>query len=121
MDKQLIEELRQKLEQSKQELEETLGAFATKDPIMKDDWDTKLPDFGPPSLGDLEQESDRVEEYENKLPVEYGLELKLRDVNRALKKFAEGTYGICEKCNKAIDEKRIRVIPEAPTHVDCRP
>lgn len=119
MDKQLLEELKGKLEASKKELEETLRSFATKDPVMKDDWDTRLPDYGPPSLGDLEQEGDRVEEYENKLPIEYGLEIKLRDVNRALKKIEEGTYGLCEKCGKPIPEERLRAVPEAFTHVEC--
>lgn len=119
MDKQLIEDLQKKLEASKKELEETLGAFATKDPGLKGDWDTRMPDFGPPSLGDLEQESDKMEEYENKLPVEHALELKLRDVNNALKKIEGGAYGICEKCGKSIEEERLRTIPEALVHVRC--
>lgn len=119
MDKQLLEELQKKLEASKKELEETLGAFATKDPNLKGDWDTRMPDFGPSNLGDLEQESDKMEEYENKLPVEHDLELRLRDVNRALKKIEEQTYGICEKCGKPIEEERLRAVPEALTHIRC--
>lgn len=119
MDTQLLKELREKLEASKKELEETLGAFATKDPDLKGDWDTRMPDFGPSNLGDLEQESDKMEEYENKLPVEHGLEIKLRDVNLALKKIGDGAYGVCEKCGKLIEEERLRVVPEALTHIHC--
>ena len=57
------------------------------------------------------------------MPVEYSMELRLRDVNLALKKInskqKEETYGKCEKCKKQIDENRLKVYPEARYCLDC--
>lgn len=119
MDSQLFEELRKKLEQKKINLEGELNNIATRDKELNGDWDTKFPDFGPASLGALEQEGDEVEEYENRISIEHSLESSLLDVNRALESMAKGAYGTCEKCGKLIEEERLRAVPEAVTHVRC--
>jgi DnaK suppressor protein len=44
---------------------------------------------------------------------------KLKDVERALAKLAEGTYGLCDSCGAAIPEERLEAIPWAVYCVDC--
>jgi DnaK suppressor protein len=39
------------------------------------------------------------------------LEAMLRDVDRALQKIEEGTYGICDRCGKLIPEERLDARP----------
>lgn len=41
-------------------------------------------------------------------------------VQRALKKFDDGTYGICESCGTSIDIARLEVVPEAQYCVRCQ-
>lgn len=53
------------------------------------------------------------------LSLEYSFELKLKDINMALEKIEKGTYGICEKCGKKIDEERLVACPEAKTCLKC--
>lgn len=47
------------------------------------------------------------------------LEAMLRDVERALRKLEEGTYGICDRCGKLIPEVRLDARPWSVLCVDC--
>jgi len=116
MEKIIVNELKKKLEAEKTSLEKELSSFAKKDDSPKGDWETKYPNR---ENGSMEEEADEVQEYGNMLPVEHSLELKLKDVDSALKKIEGGAYGICEKCGKEIDEKRLRACPEAKTCLKC--
>ncbi len=44
----------------------------------------------------------------------------LEDVEHALAKFEDGTYGICEMCGSIIDLPRLEVVPEARLCVTCQ-
>ena len=110
MDKKLIEELKQKLEEQKASIKKELESFATEDPNSKHNWDAKYPNR---EDGDKDEEADEVQEYDNMLALEHSLESKLKDVSIALEKIDEGTYGICEKCGKEIEKERLEAAPEA--------
>ncbi len=118
MNKNTLEELRNKLEKEKERLEKELLSFANKDKKIEGDWDTRYPKFEA-SEGTLEEAADEVEEYSNLLPVEHLLELKLVDVNNAIKKIEKGKYGLCEKCGKEIKEERLKISPEAKNCLQC--
>lgn len=121
MTKKLLQELKEKLEKEKTALEEQLKTFAKKDPHLKGDWDTNFPKFDGEFGGSaLEIAADEVEEYEARLPVEHSLELRLRDIDSALGKTKEGKYGKCESCGKKIDEKRLKIYPEARFCMKCQ-
>ncbi len=45
---------------------------------------------------------------------------KLQNIDNALKKIEEGTYGICAECGELIDEKRLMIKPFAIYCVKCR-
>ena len=93
-----------------------METFANEDPNLKHNWDTRYPNR---EDGDKDEEADEVQEYDNALSLEHSLELKLRDVNIALEKIENGTYGICENCSKEIGEERLRACPEAKTCLKC--
>jgi len=120
MDKKLIEDLKKKLKAEKTAIEKELETFAKKDDSPKGDWETKYPNR---ENGTMEEEADEVQEYGNMLPVEHSLELKLKDINSALEKMGapsgSNTYGVCEKCAKPIEEKRLMACPEAKTCLKC--
>ena len=44
---------------------------------------------------------------------------QLDDVERALRKIDEGTYGRCENCGKEISEPRLEAMPAARHCIDC--
>jgi len=44
----------------------------------------------------------------------------LHDIDEALRKIAEGSYGTCEECGEPIGEKRLSVLPAATLCVVCQ-
>jgi len=105
------------LGERKKKLESELASFAKKDDKLKGDYDTQFPDFGTAQSSD--EEAFEVATYDSALPVEYALELRLADINRALDKIDKGTYGKCENCPGEVDIKRLEAMPEARTCLDC--
>lgn len=121
MDKKTILKLKEKLEKEKISLEKELEKFARKDKNLEGDWDTKYPRFnGGVGSQVLETAADEVEEFATLLPLEYNLELKLKEINLALEKIKKGIYGRCEKCGKKIALTRLKIFPEARTCRKCK-
>ena len=121
MNKKLLNELKRQLEKEKVTIEEELKRFAKKDEKLKGDWDTIFPKWnGEAGSAGLEKAADEVEEYEARLPVEFNLETKLKNIDLALEKIKKGKYGICEKCGKEIPEERLKVSPEARFCLRCK-
>ncbi len=62
------------------------------------------------------------EVFEQEMDVSVGrrLELAYGDVKRALEKFEDGTYGICESCGGIIEIARLEAIPEARYCMACQ-
>jgi RNA polymerase-binding protein DksA len=48
------------------------------------------------------------------------LRTQLRDVERALKKIDQGTYGQCDNCGKEIPRERLEALPYTTLCVDCK-
>jgi len=121
MNKKLVQKLKAKLEREKAKVEEQLKSFAKEDKKLKGDWDTIFPRWdGEAGGAGLEKAADEVEEYSTLLPIEYNLELKLKNIDLALEKIKKGKYGVCEKCGQEIDEKRLKIYPEARFCLKCK-
>ncbi len=122
MNKKLLNELKTQLERDNVAIKEELKRFAKKDEKLKGDWDTRFPKWDGSEVGSaaLEKAADEVEEYSTLLPIEYSLELRLKNINLALEKIEKGRYGNCEKCGKEIDEKRLKISPEARFCLKCK-
>jgi RNA polymerase-binding transcription factor len=48
------------------------------------------------------------------------LRANLRDVERALAKLDDGTYGRCDRCGNPIGDERLEAIPWALLCIDCK-
>ncbi len=46
-------------------------------------------------------------------------ENEVDEIERAKEKIKTGTYGVCESCGKAIDTKRLELLPHAKLCIDC--
>jgi DnaK suppressor protein len=42
------------------------------------------------------------------------------DIDQALLRIKEGSYGVCARCNKPIDERRLEAMPTARYDADCQ-
>src|SRR5262249_34551297 len=44
---------------------------------------------------------------------------EIHQIEAALKRISEGTYGTCAKCGEPIDPRRLKALPTAPTCISC--
>ena len=55
----------------------------------------------------------------NKVGAANSIAATLADVERALEKLDDGTYGICDGCGAAIGDERLEAIPWATLCISC--
>ena len=74
-------------------------------------------DFSETDSGDMSQS---IFDREMDASVGEGIERRLVDVDRALQKIEEGTYGICEDTGEEIPRGRLEAVPEALRTVEAQ-
>jgi DnaK suppressor protein len=52
--------------------------------------------------------------------MERNLQVLLDDIGRALEKFEQGTYGVCDNCGQEIPYERLERFPQAALCVACK-
>jgi RNA polymerase-binding transcription factor DksA len=52
--------------------------------------------------------------------LKHNAETSLEEVEQALAKFNDGTYGLCEACGARIDRARLEVLPHARHCLECQ-
>jgi DnaK suppressor protein len=71
-------------------------------------------------FGKREEEATESMELEKRLALENRLNSLLGELDRALQKLDNGTYGICDICNISIDPARMQALPQAILCLSCR-
>lgn len=104
---QILSELKARLEDKQNELRSDLATIHT-DERGAQGTTSKADD-----VHDYGEESADLEQLERDNDVEDDTRAQLREVQHALAKFAAGTYGLCERCDRPIPVPRLRAIPEA--------
>lgn len=66
-----------------------------------------------------DQGSDSIERDRTYLTMQHDSH-SLREIDDALDKIDEGTYGLCELCDSPIDIERLKYIPETSLCKDCK-
>ena len=123
LDQKTIDELKTALEKERELLISELKTIATPDPNLKDDWNVRHFEWSEDQITSEEAlESDESvnesdEDMKNKALSDH-LELRLRDVNNALKRMEDGTYGICEVCKEPIPLERLKANPAADADIE---
>lgn len=123
LDQKTTEELKIALEKERDLLTSELKTIATPDPHLKGDWDVKHSEWGEDQItseedlqsGESVNESD--EDMKNKALSDH-LELRLKEVNDALGRIENGTYGICKICSEPIPEERLKANPAADADIE---
>ncbi len=71
-------------------------------------------------FGKREEEATETFELEKRLALEKRLRAQLAEVEQALHKFEDGTYGSCDVCGQSIDPARLEALPQANLCVNCK-
>ena len=70
--------------------------------------------------GKKEEEAAETSEIENRMAQEKRLLEQIMEIENALKKFDNDTYGLCERCGQPIAIERLEVIPQAKLCIACK-
>lgn len=99
--KEQIQQFKTRLEKTKTDLENQIK-----------DLEGKVPEFGN-ETDHFEEEADEAEQFGTNLGIAQSLRERLNNVNHALQKIAQGTYGKCENCeNQDVPLKNLEANPE---------
>ena len=71
-------------------------------------------------FGKREEEATEALELEKRLALENRIRQELAGIEHALKKFEEGTYGLCDNCGQPIDPARLEALPQASLCLQCK-
>ena len=64
--------------------------------------------------------ADETYQAEMNRALEANLREQLRDTEEALRRFEEGTYGVCTNCGREIPLERLEAMPHASRCLDCQ-
>lgn len=105
----MIEKIKRKLLAEEKSLERQLAVYKSEDPLLDPSQSSKTFD----DAITVAEGHDRI--------VATRIELKqhLAEVKDALRRIAEGTFGVCETCGEKISEGRIEVLPTASLCLKC--
>lgn len=112
IDSKVIEKIKKELLQRKEQILRDL------EDITGEENGTKVvfPEYGDKS----DENAQETSEYSTNLATEKVLKGTLRDIENALERIENNTYGICKYCNNLIDEKRLLARPVASACVECK-
>lgn len=108
-----IEKIKQQLLADKSRIEAEMAVVAVGD---EHETHAKFPEYG----DKIDENAQEIENYTTNLATEKILDENLRDIEAALKRIEDGTYGICKYCGQPIAEKRLEARPVASACVECK-
>jgi DnaK suppressor protein len=71
-------------------------------------------------FGKREEEAMESFELEKRISLEKRIREQLGEVEHALKKLEQGTYGRCDNCGQPIDPARLEALPQASLCLRCK-
>lgn len=78
----------------------------------------------PVNFGDdadhFEEEADEAEDLGNRLAVEHDLKIRISEIDAALNRIRQGTYGKCERCGAEISKAILDLTPESALCQNCK-
>ena len=113
LDREFIEEQRKRLEELRAELVRMVEGLEEDQRFRAEEEE----DFTEHDSGDMSQS---LFTREMDATVEQTIEKRLRNVERALQKIDEGTYGICDDTGEPIPRGRLEAVPEAIYTVEAQ-
>jgi len=115
MNQEKIDKYKSILEAELLELTTDLKTIATQNTISKD-W-VAVPVASDLNNADENEESDGVEEWNERRAALGQLEIRYRNITLAIEKIEENKYGLCEISGDEIEEARLNANPAARTNM----
>ncbi len=113
LDKKFIKKMEKQLLAEKKRIEDDLADY-----VDKQDKNSKtvFPEYGDHNG----ENASEVMSYNNAVAIKNTLDKALRDVNGALQRIKNGTYGICKYCKQEISPERLEARPTSSACIKCK-
>ena len=108
---------KQKLLEERARLEEQLATIAKQSPDNPSDWNPVTDEVEEEVSADKNDRADVIEDLEENTSITNELETQLKDVNDALERIENGTYGKDEVTGEDISAERLEANPAARTNI----
>lgn len=112
MDQASLDRARAALDEQRQDLRQQLvdlGAIPDEDAMVEGEFDAGFADSAQSTA-----ERGKV------LVLVDALREQLKDVDHAIERIADGTYGVCENCGQPIGDERLAALPHSRLCVTCK-
>ena len=117
MDSRRLEQLKKLLEEERALIVTELEHIAKRNPEIKDDWIAQKREVDSSATSDEHAQS--ITNWEQRRAVEQDLELRLQEIDSALGKIKDGSYGSCATCGTPIEEQRLKAMPVSVHCINC--
>lgn len=114
--KEAIAKIKKDLITRKNQIKNDLLEVSRQDNHDADNLGVKFPEYGHKP----DENAQEITDYSTTLITEKVLEKTLNDIDGALKRIENGTYGICKYCHKPINPKRLIARPVASACIACK-
>jgi DnaK suppressor protein len=108
--KDLLEKLKRELEKRQEELAQKEERLVGEDPLRDPD---RLTENAP------DDDSREVVGHDRVRALLAEIEIQQEETQLALKKIAQGSYGVCQECGQAIEKSRLELMPWALLCIKC--
>lgn len=116
IEKETLKQIEEELLDRKQKILKDLKNISKEDYTEADNRSAKFPEYGDKP----DENAQEVNEYSTTLATEKILEKTLEDIDKALKRIEEGSYGTCKYCGETINPKRLIARPTASSCISCK-
>ncbi len=107
MSKEEIKKYQERLEGEKNKLEKEIADHE------------QLVDFGA-DIDGADEEADEAEEMGNQIAISQTLRKRFQEIEGALERIREGSYGKCLRCGSEISKEVLEVVPESELCANCK-
>ncbi|HEX5993480.1 MAG TPA: TraR/DksA C4-type zinc finger protein [Thermomicrobiales bacterium] len=116
MNKKQQDSLRKRLEERRAEIESDMSYMAAEMRSIGVDQDEENGSLG----NHIADDGSNVAEAERIVTVSEDLQQILAQVNAALERMSDGTYGTCQRCERPIGEERLEAFPYVAYCIECQ-
>ena len=111
-----LNELRQALERRRAEIQSDIDRMATEMRWIGADQDAENGSLG----NHLADDGSNVMEAERLSTISADMQDVVAQIDAALQRMDDGTYGLCQRCGKPINEERLEAFPYVAYDIDCQ-
>ena len=116
LNQEAVEKIKTDLLARKVQISKDLLEVSKQDNHETDSIGAKFPEYGYKP----DENAQEINDYSTSLMTEKVLEKTIEDIDGALKRIDNGTYGICKYCHKPISVKRLMARPVASSCIACK-